>query len=84
MWDPVASCTTIVDELVKREVTILFATHLPAEAEGVLTHAAFIRDGKIVRTGTLDVLKREQAEKGGDASLEHAALSVWGEEDHVS
>jgi ABC-2 type transport system ATP-binding protein len=37
---------TIVEELAEREVTILFATHRPAEVEGVLTHAAFLRAGR--------------------------------------
>ena len=48
---------TIVEELSEIPVTILFATHLPAEVEGILTHASFISGGHIVRTGEIEELK---------------------------
>ena len=74
---------TIVEELAEREVTILFATHLPAEVEGVLTHAAFLRDGRIGLQGTVEELKRQAAADGAVPTLEDLAVRHLGG-DHVA
>ncbi|HOT01568.1 MAG TPA: ABC transporter ATP-binding protein [Acidobacteriota bacterium] len=70
--------TAVVEELAARAVTILFATHLPAEVEGVLTHAAFVAGGRIVAAGALEDLKAEAAAAGRSAALEDIALHHWG------
>lgn len=74
---------TIVEELAEREVTILFATHLPAEVEGVLTHAAFLRDGRISLQGMVEELKQQAAADGAVPSLEDLAVRHLGG-DHVA
>jgi ABC-2 type transport system ATP-binding protein len=70
--------SAVVEELAARAVTILFATHLPAEVEGVLTHAAFVAGGRIVAADALEDLKREAAGAGRSAALEDIALRHWG------
>jgi len=73
----------IVEELAEREVTVLFATHLPAEVEGVLTHAAFLRDGRIELQGTVEELKRQATAGGSVPTLEDLAVRHLGG-DHVA
>lgn len=72
---------TIVEELAEREVTVLFTTHLPAEVEGVLTHAAFIRDGTVAGRGTIEDLKRAHAGPAGAPSLEELSIHYMGGSD---
>jgi ABC-2 type transport system ATP-binding protein len=67
--------TTIVEELADTEVTILFATHLPAEVEGLLTHAAFIRHGCIIRQGAIEELKSTNRFGSSGMSLEELTLA---------
>lgn len=74
---------TIVEELVERNVTILFSTHLPAEVEGILTHAAFIDRGRILLSGPVDEIKRQNLVDGEVPSLEDLSLSLM-EVKHVS
>jgi ABC-2 type transport system ATP-binding protein len=74
---------TIVEELAEREVTILFATHLPAEVEGVLTHAAFLNEGRIVASGTVEELKMSDGDGKTVPSLEELAIHYLGG-DHVA
>jgi len=38
---------------------VLISTHLIADVEAVLTHAVFIKNGKIVRTGDVDTIREE-------------------------
>ena len=68
----------ILEELAERDAAVLFATHQPAEVEGVLTHAAFLRDGRIVADGPLDELKRGRAEAGEAPDLEELTLTILG------
>jgi len=72
--------TTIVEELADQEVTILFATHLPAEVEGILTHVAFIRSGRIIRQGALEDLKVSGKSKGLGQSLQDLTMLYAGGE----
>jgi ABC-2 type transport system ATP-binding protein len=69
---------TIVEELAEREVTILFATHLPAEVEGVLTHAAFLHDSRIALQGTVEELKQQASADGAVPTLEELAVRQLG------
>jgi ABC-2 type transport system ATP-binding protein len=74
---------TLVEELSERNVTIVFSTHLPAEVEGILTHAAFIDRGRILLSGPVDEIKRENLIGGEVPSLEDLSVSLM-ESRHVS
>lgn len=72
---------TILEDLADRDMAILFATHQPAEVEGILTHAAFLRDGRIVAGGPLDELKRAHADESTVLDLEGITLRILGGQD---
>ena len=41
------------------DAAVLISTHLISDVEKVLTHAVFIKNGKIVRTGEVDAIREE-------------------------
>jgi len=74
---------TIVEELCDREVTTVFATHLPAEVEGVLTHLAFLQAGRVVEAGPVQEVKARHAGTGTAPSVEDLYIALMGG-DHVA
>lgn len=72
---------SILEDLAERNTAVLFATHQPAEVEGILTHAAFLRDGRIVAGGPIDELKRARAGESTAPDLEEMALQILGGRD---
>lgn len=72
---------SILEELAERNTAVLFATHQPAEVEGILTHAAFLRDGRIVAGGSLEELKRARAGESTAPDLEEMTLQILGGRD---
>ena len=74
---------TIVEELCEREVTTVFATHLPAEVEGVLTHLAFLQAGRVVEAGSVEEVKARHVRDGVSPSVEDLYIALMGG-DHVA
>ncbi|MBP7864944.1 MAG: ABC transporter ATP-binding protein [Acidobacteria bacterium] len=72
---------TILEDLAERDTAVLFATHQPAEVEGILTHVAFLRDGRIVAGGPLDELKRARAGEATAPDLEELTFQILGGQD---
>lgn len=65
---------TLVEEMATRELTILYCSHLPAEVEGLITHAAFLRDRRITAAGTIEDLKRSFPGREDIPSMEEMAV----------
>ncbi|HPR64479.1 MAG TPA: ABC transporter ATP-binding protein [Thermoanaerobaculia bacterium] len=79
--------SSIVEDLAEREVTILFATHLPSEVEGILTHAAIMDNGRILKSGFVEDLKGLSTSSGSETralALEDLVLLTLEEARHDS
>jgi ABC-2 type transport system ATP-binding protein len=63
----------IMNEMIKEGKTIFFSTHILDVAEKLCDRVAIIKDGKIIKVGSMDEIK-------GDESLEQVFLEL--EEKH--
>jgi ABC-2 type transport system ATP-binding protein len=61
-----------IAECARRGATVVLSSHLLSEVEDVCTHAAIMRRGRLIASGTVDELI------GGSHSLEQAYLSLLG------
>lgn len=59
----------------KEETTILFSTHILNDAEEVSDHVLFMNEGKIIEAGSLQDVKRRNAENLIHLHFAHAASS---------
>lgn len=75
---------SLVEELAAREVTVFFATHLPAEVEGLLTHVIFLREGRVTAQGEIEAMKEQHAGPEGRPSLEDLYLKLATEDGHAA
>lgn len=65
----------ILDILVssKEETTVLFSTHVLSDVERICNEIAFIKDGKIALSGTLEQIKNMHQAEGFEIELENPA-----------
>ncbi|RDU23661.1 ABC transporter ATP-binding protein [Anaerosacchariphilus polymeriproducens] len=64
----------ILDILVssKEQTTVLFSTHILSDVERICTEVAFINDGKIAISGTLEKIRNMHPAAGFEIELEHS------------
>lgn len=74
----------LAEEMNDRPLTILFASHLPGEMEGLVTRVAFLREGRIDFTGTVEEAKERWGRAAASCSLEDITCKLAEGVPHVS
>ena len=66
----------LVNDLVERNTTVIFSTHILSDLERVAFDVAFLKDGQIALHGSLDALMEQARRISGPSSLFPAAALV--------